>query len=256
MKSRIKWAIILTLVSILVLNSYYIGSIVVMKYYNDYNVKKSHIDYDMESIEIKKPDGKWYPLVNKFNSSGFADYVNEDIELMIMYSYGDFKMGTSTLFDSNSTQFNSFYGCYIIESNEDGYFGYDDSGEIQIDKIAMIPEYDFKYLVAGAMGLEEKDFLMEYSIDKYYKTNKGDCLEIEIRTNSIYHSYKSFNLNYIQYGIPFAENGREDFYPIDIYSKMMIEKVENNTIIVYYIFTPIWEMMDNWHGGINEGLYN
>ena len=246
MKSQIKWMTILVVVSIFVLNSYYIGSIIVMKYYNDYNVRNSNIDYDIDSIEIKKPYGKWYPLMNKYSSKGFSKYVNEDIDLLIMYSYGDFTMGTSSLFDVNSPQFNSFYGCYIIESNEGAYFGYDESGRIQIDKMAMVPEYDFKYLVGGAMGLEKKDFFLEYSIDEYGENKEGNSIEFKIKTNSIYHCYNGFNINYIQYGIPYIEYDGDDFYPMDIYCKIKIEKVENNTIIVYYIFTPTREIIDSW----------
>lgn len=246
MKKQIKWTIVLVLTSILILNSYYIISIAAMLYYNDYNVKKSNIEYDIESIGITSPHGDWYPLMNKFSSKGFSKYVNEDVDLLIMYSYGDFKKGTSTLFDSKNNQFNSFYGCYVIESNEDGYFGYDESEKLQIEKIALIPEYDFKYLVAGDMGLEKDDFFLEYTIGDLKEFSEGDYLEIRIRTNSIYHSYKEFNINYIQYGLPYIKNDEEDFYPIDIYCKMKIEKVENNTIIVYYIFTPTRELVDNW----------
>ncbi|SHJ53392.1 hypothetical protein SAMN02745751_02792 [Dethiosulfatibacter aminovorans DSM 17477] len=227
-----------------------------MLYYNDYNVRKSNMYHYIDEIEIADPDGDWYPLMNKFYAEGFSRYADEDVELLIMYSYGDFKLGTSTLFDSESPQFNSFYGCYIIKGNKDEYFGCDRYGKILIDRIALVPEYDFKYLVAGDMGLAKEDFFLEYEVVDSRVQNESDYLEMKIRTNSIYHGYEEFNINYVQYGIPYKKCERKDFYPIDIYCKLKIEKVENNTVIVYYIFTPTKELMDSWNGGIYEGLYN
>lgn len=246
MKSQIKHMIVLSFISILVLNIYYLTSIAVMVYYNNYNVKNSNINYDIDKVQIAKPYGDWYPLMNKFSAKGFSNYVNEDVDLFIMYSFGDFNKGTSSIFDSNNKQFNSFYGCYIIESNEEGYFGYDKSGKIQLNKLALVPEYDFKYLVAGNMGLGKEDFFLEYEVEELEESSEGDCVSIKIRTNSIYHYYDGFNANYIQYGFPYLKYERKDFYLIDIYCKMKIEKLENNITVVYYIFSPIKNLVDSW----------
>jgi hypothetical protein len=246
MKKQIRSLVFLVLTSILILNFYYLASLGAMVYYNSYNVRKSNIEYDIEKIDISGPEGEWYPLMNKYASKGFSKYAEEDVDLLIMYTYGDFNKGTSTIFDRESQLYNSFYGCYIIENNDNGYFGYDENGNLQIERIALIPKYDFKYLVAGDLGLDKEDFILDYKVESVSESQDGDSLEIKIRTNSIYHSYKTYNANYIQYGIPYIKYDSKDFYPLDIYCRMIIEKVENNTIIVYYIFTPNSELVDRW----------
>lgn len=240
MKYKIKSVIFLSIISLVILNIYYVSSLIIMSIYNQVNIYESKFDLNDINIDFHKQNAKWYPLMNVFNSNYFSDYVKKDIDLTILYTFGDFQSGTSVLFDPNNELFSSYYGCYITRNNENDkeYFGFDNNGKIILNELIKLPEYDFRYLVAGAMGLKDDEFILNYNLENINYSDDSVFIDFECVTNSLFHNYKKFDQNYLQYGIPFIKNENIDFYPVKLFSKFRIEKYNSNITLIYYIFSP------------------
>lgn len=236
----------LVLITALVLNSYYIVSLAVMSINNRDNIKKSGLGVELADLDIIKPSGNWYPLINAYVDTTFSNHVKKDVDLLIYYSFGDYKRGSSTIFDPDSKYFSSFFGCYVIGQNDKGYYGFEADGSLDLKAILQVPKYDYDFLVAEPLGLEQKDIITDYTVKSIEMVDGKHYVEFAIETNSLYHQYKSFNPNYLQYGLPFIRNGQQDFFPIEMYGKLKIMKYNENITLIYYIFSQNQDIVKTW----------
>ncbi|MBS4536347.1 hypothetical protein GOQ29_12040 [Clostridium sp. D2Q-14] len=187
----------------------------------------------------------FYPFVLYFNSNkGFSQYINQDVELSIIYNFGNFSSNKkySNYFNSNSDYYSSFYGVYGIKTNDGTPFGFNQD-DIDIDLLSKMPEYDQKYLVLPSIGLLPKNVTFKYKIKNikeninYIDSNNWIKVDSIIKTNSPLHKYKKHHNGYIQYGIPPESNNIKEDYPIiDLYGRMYIKFFEEyDSTIVFYI---------------------
>ena len=243
MKGRITGVIIMIVSAVIIINYPFIKSITVMSVYNRYQINKSIMKkYDID-IDINKPEGKWYPLMNCFAAEGFSDFSGKDTELTILYCFPGFEYGSSKIFRKDSKLYTSYYGCYIID-NESGY-GFNDDNELNADEIIKIPYYDFKYLVTSPLGKKIDEITTEIINISHSKQEEFHELSLQIRTNGLSHSYKEYNSNYIQYGYPLNSSDSEQFEKILLYSKMYVVRKDNYDLI-YYFFSPTEKLVKDW----------
>jgi len=217
-----------------------------MSFSNNDNIKKSGISVQLSDLNLITPPGDWYPLMNAFLDTTFSDYVEKDVDLLIYYSYGDYTKGSSTVFDPDSKYFNSFFGCYVIRQNETGYYGFLEDSSLDLEAILQVPKYDYEYLVAGSLGLKRDDILTDYKTNSISLVDGNHYIQLTIETNSVYHQYKQFNLNYLQYGFPYIRTGQQDFFPIQMSGKFKITKYDENITLIYYIFSQDQAIVKNW----------
>lgn len=237
---------LLVFLTVLVLNSYYIVGLTVMYFNNKANIRQSDLGVELSDLNLIRPQGDWYPLINAYLDRDFSNYVEKDVDLLIFYSYGDYQKGSSTIFDPDSKYFNSFFGCYIIRQNETGFYGFKDDGSLDLDEILQIPKYDYDFLVAEPLGFELNNNETNYSTNSTSLVDGNHYVGITIETNSLYHQYKQFNLNYLQYGLPYIKNEQQDFFPIEMSGKFKIVKYKENITLIYYIFSPNQDIVWSW----------
>ncbi|MBN2285533.1 MAG: hypothetical protein JXQ26_01970 [Tissierellales bacterium] len=246
MLEKIKEALLMAFISIIILNNGFLVSLSVMKIYNEINRHASDINLSNIEIEISKPEGDWYPLMNLFCVNHFSYGLDREVSLAIYYSFGNFSNGSSVLFDPKNELFNSFYGYYVVKDNR-GYYGFTEDMQPNFSEMMVIPEFDFKYLVGSALGLSESGYQLEYDIVAQNIEQTEVTYELILKTNSIYHQYSKYNQNYLQYGKPYIVlQGKEDFFPIILYSKIKLVAYDKHTTVIYYIFSPTEEIVKSW----------
>lgn len=256
MKKKIKLIIIIiVLILIYISNLYYpLRSYIVM-----YPLKAYYKNTGLfNDINLNIPTGKinkenFYPFMLYFNSkNGFSNYITQNVNLSIAYNFGGFKS-----FDKNSSYYNefsnlysSFYGAYIIDSNNDKPFGFFENGGIDVELLAQVPEYDQKHLVLSSIGLSPKDSIFENDIIgiekniKYIRSNDWIRIDSNIRTNSPNHKKEKFYRGYLQFGI--SQNESNQNYPIiNMYGRMYVKYFkEYNKTIGFYILAKNKTIVD------------
>lgn len=256
--NTIIFIVFLLLVIIFITDLYYpLRSYIIMYPMKTYH-KKTGIFND---IPLKIPSGEinnnssFYPFVLYFNSNkGFSQYINKDVNLSIIYNFGDFDFGNkySNYFNPNSHYYSSFYGAYGIKTKDDIPFGFNSNGSIDLDLLSSIPEYDQKYLVMSSIGLSPRDVTFEYTINNieenmnYMNSNDWIRVDSQIKTNSPIHKYKKHYNGYIQYGVPKEiDNITEDYHIVDLYGRMYIRYFkEYDSTIVFYALGKNKEVID------------
>jgi hypothetical protein len=232
-------------ISVLILNFYFIRSLIVMVPYNFYNFQKSFIDDENLKVDIPKEENlNWYPLMNKFNAENFKRYINKDVDLFIYYTYGNFENKYSDIFRESSPTYSSFYGCYIVKNNSFDDYIYDKYGELIIKDIKDLMIYDYEYLVLRPLGYGgEVD--VDFEIINKNIIDKKHNLMVEIEMNGLGHSYRDFKINYIQYGTP-DNLTTKNFKRVHTYGKFIIEKFKDDIYLVYYIINRNYEIVNEW----------
>lgn len=218
-------------------------SLAVMKVYSGINERDSVMAEKGFDIEI--PGGgateekDWYPFVMTYNpKEAFGRFTGEPaLELSIMYNFPAFDMakGCSRIYDPDSKYYNGFYGAYAVsgETSEGVPYGFDADGGLEVERAAQVPEFDFKKLVLGDMGIDASDMIFDWSVDavsekESYAGSAGwTRVDASLTVNGVYHHRKEFHRNYLQYGSPDFEHDGEDFEPVDmkgrIYAKYFDE---------------------------------
>lgn len=247
MLKRVYYIAILIFITILILNSYYLVSLIAMSINNRVNIMRSGLKIELSDLNIAKPSGNWYPIINVFVDKSFSDYIQKDVELLIYYSFGDYEKGSSTIFDPNSKYFSSFFGCYAIGQNEPGFYGFESDGSLDLNAILKVPKYDYDFLVAKPLGLKTKDVITDYTIKSIDMVDGIYYIQFTFKTNSLYHKYKSFNLNYLQYGLPYIRSGQDDFFQIDMLGKLKVTIYNENITLIYFLFSSDSDIILNWN---------
>jgi len=214
---------------------------------------KNDIVFDIQGGNITK-EYDWYPFVITFNDDeGVSSYLGEDVDFTVLFNFGAFEKtrGSSSYYNPESPYYGSFYGGYVIKPKKDKKFGFFYNGELNMNEISKILQYDQLHLVMPSIGCPYKDrefketvLSAEYNV-KYLGYDNWIKIDSDIRTNGPLHKYKSFQRGYLQYGIPNSYNHQKD-YPIEnFHGRAYIRYFEEyNATFVLYIMAPEWETVN------------
>ena len=260
---RKKWIAISALIAIaaiIALFFYPLRSYLVMSVYSRYNNKDSVMRNQGFDIDIKggayTPKKDWYPFVNIYDTSyEFSRHTGEDLSLTVLYNFGAFNGRSSSFYDESSKYFAAFYGAYVLRDNQNPDSAYGFAGEkINVDDIAKVAMFDYKYLVIEDLGCPYPVF----EIEEYETTGgleyagyKGWVrIDAEMTSNSPSHMRHGKKLGYIQYGPPIS-NGKDDFYEIVLYGRMYARYFEKyQATVVIYVMGADKEMIEECDNGI------
>lgn len=259
---KIKRNILIGLIVILVVMNpifQFIKSISIMSISSLINRKRSFINE--LGIHIKIPNGlstskkDWYPIVMTFNDDeGFSRFINRKMNYTVLYNFGAFEYhnGASTLYNPDSDYYGAFYGAYFIREleNIDHQFGFDKSGNVNIEEAVLPGTYDVKHLVLSSFGL--KNIVSTYHIDSVQEVNKyldypnWKVINISITTNGPNHRYKKNHQSYIQYGKPPSKYITDEDFPVtEFKSRLYITYIkEKKCTLFLYIIGPHMKMIE------------
>lgn len=163
------------------------------------------------TLKVTFPSGRstwekdWYPLVLTSAAPGIQRSMEQKTQMRICYSFGAYEGIRSGFYYSDSKYFLSFYGCYIIdlEENNSALFREDAWNETLLERIAT---YDLDVLVLSSLGCNHKDSTYEIKA-----RSKGHFLaglegwsrfDAKVNTRSPDHQMTRFYPAYLQYGVP------------------------------------------------------
>jgi len=210
------------------------------------NFKNSFVNKENIKIEIpKEVNLEWYPLMNKFNAKYFSRFIGKDVDLVVYYTFGSFENKYSNIFKKSSPTYSSFYGAYVTKNNSEKEFIFLNTKELILNDIRDILKYDYEYLVLRPLGYKGELNLDFKIIEKKEKDDKISLLT-EIKMKGLKHSFKKFNSNYLQYGTP-EKYVDEEFEDLNTYGKFIIEKKNDDIIIIYYIINKNLSIVKGWN---------
>jgi len=216
-----------------------------MSIYNLTNYNSTFIKEENIKIEIpKEVNLEWYPLMNTFNAKYFSNFIDKDVDLVVYYTFGAFKGKYSDIFRRSSPTYSSFYGAYVVKNNTQEDFLYNFSKDLIIEDIKKILIYDYKYLVLKPLGYKG-EVNVDFEIMEIKENDEEISFVTEITMNGLNHSYKKFNINYLQYGTPEHEV-EEEFQTIKTYGKFVVQKSESNVNLIYYMINQNLPIIKGW----------
>ncbi|MBQ8399321.1 MAG: hypothetical protein IJX08_05050 [Clostridia bacterium] len=271
--SRLDWILIVFTASLLALTLLLTGPFVrvfysmgIMAVYSDICEKDSLLV--SENIDLHIPGGlstlksDWFPFVMTFhpgNSFGYS--VRKDCSLTILYNFPAFSpiKGCSKLYDPESPYYSSFYGAYLVKSNEPYGFITDEDGRIvgvNEEDTAAVAKYDYKTLVLSDFGLSYEDFVFDFKATNheenitYAGSNGWYKIDAELTVSGCAHEKSSFAQSYLQYGIPnFAFE--EPFAPVKMYGRMYGKYIEEKkTSVFFYIIAADVQVLEECDNAI------
>lgn len=236
-------------------------SAIIMAVYSDICERESLLV--SEEIDLDIPGGlttiksDWFPLVMTFHpGNNFGYSVKKDCSLTILYNFPAFSplKGCSRLYDPESRYYSSFYGAYLVKSEEQPYgFVTDNMGKIigiHEEDTAAVAKYDYKTLVLADFGLSSRDFVFDFQTTKlqnnvYYAGSDGwFMIDAEMTVNGCAHQKGPFVQSYLQYGIP-NYNIPEAFSPTKMYGRMYGKYIEEKkTSIFFYIIAKDLQVLE------------
>ena len=222
----------------------------VVKVSRELNQYNSNIQ---ENIKIKIPTGlatkkkDWFPIMNVYyDENGFGNTINREVELTVLYNYGDFNslFGTSLYYDSSSPYYGGYYGAYIIQEKTatNSFYGFDEMGNLILEEIERIPSYDQIHLALACIDCEPKKRIFKVEANEieenipYLGYEGWTRVDSSIYTNGPAHKKEKFQFGYLQYGNPLAnKESNEDFKAEDFFGRMYIRAFEEShmTICLY-----------------------
>jgi hypothetical protein len=208
-----------------------------------------------EDIRIHLPGGlttpkkDWYPFVITFNADYFGAYVNRPVDLTILYNFGAFNPAAScsAFYDPDSDYFDAFYGAYVIKSHDGRCFGYN-GGELDVDEMSQVFEYDMNVLVLQSLGCPSPEF--SYLLTGLGRTDIDgrvyDVVDAEISTQSPLHTVTGFQSAYFQYGSPQRYFTQKDFKNASVYGRIYASELPDQDVtLCFYIIAPNQETIDS-----------
>jgi len=262
-RKKVLAVILISLMIIVYIHYHALRSYVIMFPYSYYHSQQSLLKKNDYLIRTPSHNGfitdSWYPGMLVFHDEyGFEKWVDEPVELTVLYRFGGFKFGSdySTYYDHTSDRFSSFYGAYIVDNkiDTDTTYGFNEEQEVVISEIMSIPEYDQRWLVMPSIGLSPDHVIFEVEIvdvvnDLNYASESGlkwSKVDAHIITNSPQHLYQNHQRGYLQYGVPKTPpDGLNDYYPISLAGRIYVTKNDtDNTLIALYILAVDFETVD------------
>lgn len=224
-----------------------------MKMYSSYHhhhslVRKNNIIVDIPG-GTSTPQKDWYPFVMTFNDNNFKSKVGEEIHLSVMYNFGAFKNGRSTLYDENSPYYNSFYGAYIIECSEgEKIYGFNGK-EVNIDEISAVASHDLEVLVLESMGCIKPQVSFQNRAKSktldYISYSNWTVIDSDVYMNSAIHQYHRDYISYIQYGKPPKDYKGDNFPEVSLAGRIYCRYFpEYKVSILLYIIAPDFEVIE------------
>ncbi len=200
---------------------------------------KRHQKFD---FDIPTAGMDWFPKMLWFDGSEeFNRLNNTTLSLTILYGYGDFNKGTSSIFDKTSPYYSSFFGAYVIE---------DPSFPQTLDELALIPTYDYEDLILRDLGDPNYKGAFSYEVEsvqknvKYMSSEGWEKVDINIQTHGLWHQKNQFLNHYIQFGIPKKEADSNEFESVDLKGRLYFKRMDSNCTVVMYIITPSSELLE------------
>ncbi|WP_425448636.1 hypothetical protein [Dethiothermospora halolimnae] len=220
------------------------------KHKTDSILYKKDIDLNIKGgLYTEKKD--WYPFVMTYTASDdFSKYTGRDFDLTVLYNFGHFKLKdeASSFYDPTSPYFSSFYGGYVIQNkkNPNDKFGFLENGDLDINDISNLTEFDQNYLVLSSIGCPKEERIFEIDavniiedVD-YMKLSGWTKVNANIKTNSPMHKFRDDQRGYIQYGKPISRfyDGK-DFPVIDLKGRIYAKYIDEYKItVVMFIVSP------------------
>jgi len=232
---------------------YQARSYVVMYAYSAWEKKFSLLEKNDIVLKIpgglSTPEKDWFPFVMTFNDDrGFSEFMGRDLSLTILYNFGSFSWNSSSsaFFDRDSPYFNSFYGGYVVQENEQNkIYGFTEEGELNLEETFAVPQYDFKYLVLQSLGCPASKLKMEILSQEITKdveyVGYEDWVRIDslMLVNSPEHKFKGSRRAYIQYGNPLLKDNNEEFRTMVTHGRIYARYFpEYNSTVYLYIMSP------------------
>lgn len=199
------------------------------------SVWKSPVEVDFPSgcATIQKD---WYPLVLTSSVPGIERIMGQECHMLVRYSFGAYEGLHSGFYDSSSNYFLSFYGCYIIELEEDDQALYRDGvwDEALLEKI---PTYDLDVLVLGSLGCDREDSTYEIEERSYGHNLAGlegwARFDAKVFTRSPDHEMERLYPAYLQYGLP-PEKTQVDFPRVTLEGRMYARYFPGESVYVLF----------------------
>ncbi len=243
MKKRV--IIIVIAVVMLALGFWYfyaLRSYIVMSIYSAQNENDSVMHSAGFDIDIPSGAG-WYPFVMTYHADGFAHWSGIDADMSILYNFGAFdaRTRTSSIYDSQSEWYSSFYGAYAVRQ-EEGIFGFTEDGHVDKDAVALAFAYDYTQLVMAAFGCTEPVFAAdEWKADDhitYAGISGWTRIDAQMRVNGAAHNYSGYKPPYLQYGRPMTDVD-SDFETVTLYGRVYIKYFEEyGSTVMLYVTAP------------------
>ena len=249
MKKRIAIIVILAILAVLGFWFFYaLRSYVVMGIYSAQHEKESVMR--RTGFDIAMPSGcGWYPFVMTYNADGFGQWSGTGADMSIMYNFGAFDAGTrtSSIYDTDSDKYASFYGAYAVRT-DNGVFGFEDDGSADLDDVALAFEYDYTQLVISAFGCDDTVFAVEdiSAVPDVTYLDSGGWARIDavIAANGTAHNYRGYRQPYLQYGRPMADVP-DDFAVTALFGRVYMKHLEEyGCTVLLYVIAPTQDAVD------------
>lgn len=214
-----------------------------------------------EGIVFRIPGGRgtggadWYPFVITFtDDKGFSWFIDEPAAFTVLYNFGHFKNrnGRSVYYDPESPYYSSFYGGYVVRMESGRHFGFYQDGGINPEELVKVPYFDQIHLVLSSLGcpvekrtFQEDNLMITHDVS-YLGIPGWVRIDSQITTNSPLHTYKEFQMGYLQFGSP-PRNGalKEDFPLVDLKGRAYVRYFdEYNATFVLYAMASDWAVVE------------
>ncbi len=243
MKKRVILIPILVIAVLLITWFFYpLRSYIVMSVYSGQHSAESVMKENGFRVDMPSGGG-WYPFVMTYNADGFREWSGTDADMSIMYNFGAFDTytRTSSIYDAASDKYSSFYGAYVL-SRDEGVYGFNKDGDINVEEILASVRYDYCKLVLSAFGCAIPEFSVnevDVKKDVEYAGSEGwACIDAQITTNGVAHNYTGYMTPYLQYGRPFG-NVEEDFEVINLFGRIYMKYFEDfGCTVMIYVIAP------------------
>ncbi len=219
-------------------------SLAVMSVYSALNERTSVMRE--KGLTVRLPGGfstlrkDWYPFVMCFDAEDYfgRSVGRPDTRLTILYNFGAFGLRPhSSLYETDSPYYSSFYGAYLVSSEEELY-GFLPDGSIDYAAMSQVPRYDFFTLVLGDFGLSYADRVFDWEIlSEEPGISLGGLsdwtrLSATLRVNGCAHEKQGFVTSYLQYGAPSGACS-EPFEPVELSAVLYVRAFPEKGVTVF-----------------------
>ena len=219
-------------------------SFLFMKFYSKMEAKGNVLEES--GLRIEMMGGRaWFPYVMTFqDDEGFSRWSGIPSRLTILYNFPafDHPFGRTRGFDPHADYYNS---AYAVRKMNGEPFGFLKDGEVNMDEVSLVPQFDFEKLVLEDFGLKQEDQFFSWTPQKITKQVSiagfpgWTRIEADLSVNGMYHEKKGFVSSYIQYGSPKRQEEFEDFAVVQmkglVYAKYFSDQ---DVSVFFYAMTP------------------
>ncbi len=173
----------------------------------------------------------------------WARHLKRSIDLLVIFTIGDFaaKRACSEYYNPKSAWYNVFYGAYGIRSYKaDGTaWGYDRSGQPNLQEMLEVPCLDYNFLTAGELGCPPHRMCFEVKKATAAKQGQWDLADVRAKVPSGLHAVKDAvdpdPSYYVIFGVPDHAflRGRQSYEPVDMHGQMFFRKAAPGITLVW-----------------------